>query len=160
LLKSGNYKLPDGSFLAAIIHNYLDVNEFISPLYKRIFEEYWAELSKGEAPSVTYFLAHPEEEVRKLSVDLLADNHTLSPNWLEMYQTKVEHPDSMPEVTAPKWIMRYQERYIQVKADELREQLKQTTDGDEQKEILGQIMELKRFEIDLATRLGAAPIRR
>ncbi len=56
------------------------------PILQLIFEEYSQAYEQETIPSEKFFVNHPEETVRKVTVDLLSQPHTLSPIWSEKHK--------------------------------------------------------------------------
>ncbi len=79
LLKFGDKKLkmPDGSefYVADVVINEIKSDEFVFtvPVYKKIFEEY----EQGQR-ELEHFINHDDEEIRKLTADILMSGYKLS----------------------------------------------------------------------------------
>ncbi len=69
--------------LEELLSDDLQMNDTVLQI---IFDEYRQAYEQDTIPSEQFFVNHPEESVRKITVDLLTQPHTLSPNWLEKHK--------------------------------------------------------------------------
>jgi len=88
LLENSNFEIEGENAVAQILRNLSDV-EIEHPLYSKIVEEYQQAFHQGEYLQQVYFINHPEETIRNLTIDLLQSPYELSDNWLKMHDVHI-----------------------------------------------------------------------
>lgn len=58
--------------------------------YQQIFEEFIKLSENNIIPDENYFLNHTDENIKKVTIDLITSPHTLSKNWEDMHQIFIE----------------------------------------------------------------------
>lgn len=62
---------------------------FHDPVFEAIFNEYSLMLEKGEIPDEQYFIQFPDEEIARISSDLISSRYELSQNWMTKHRINV-----------------------------------------------------------------------
>jgi DNA primase len=73
----------------------VDEIKFINPVFQQIFDIYVEALDREDLPDEAFFINHENDEVRRVSIDLLAEKYELSHNWKEKHQINVAAENDM-----------------------------------------------------------------
>ncbi len=85
-------KLSVAGYILLNIEDVLD--EFENPLYSKLVNHCLEMLVANKPFSKSYFIHHPDEEIRNMAVDLMSDPYEYSPNWKEMWEIELQtQPD-------------------------------------------------------------------
>ncbi|MFZ4542559.1 MAG: DNA primase [Saprospiraceae bacterium] len=80
-----------------ILSNISDIiDDFDDKVYESVAREYLDRVSRGVATNFQYFIQHPDEYIRKLSVDLSSSPDAYSHNWEERHHLPLQF-QKMPE---------------------------------------------------------------
>jgi len=154
LLNYGHLLLEDGSPLS----NYLLVEladvSFQHSVYRTIIDQYRNKVEQGECINSQYFIQHLDEEVQKTAITLTASPYDISPYWEEKHQIFLPKEEDNLYTIAYKNILRLKMRLIQQLIDQNNQQLKKTTDVDEEDQLLQVHEALKKTEASIAQQLG------
>ncbi len=122
--------------------------------YKKIYDEYLSHLENGELIDTTYFLNHPEEEIRNLACEVTIPKDTLSSLWSKR-GSECHTPEDTFKNDIPKTINSYKLKIIKLATKETMQQLKQANgkQPSEIKEIMDQVRQLKQVEKALSENL-------
>ncbi len=136
---SGEEKITVGQFIIQEILN--DDLEFKNLITKKIFNEYLAQLENSSDVDIRYFINHPDSEISKLAIDILASPHKLSKIW-EKHQTFPEPEVDFLRRNVPKSINVYKSKVVQMAIKKHQEELKHLDpqkQNDEVNELLKRI---------------------
>jgi DNA primase len=127
---------------------------FRTPEYKEIMEQFQRQLAQGNVVSITYFIQHQDDAIRKTAIDLTASPYEVSDYWEERHQIYTAKEEDNLHQTAFKNILRLKLRLIQQLIEDNRVGL-QNGLGDEEEDKLLQIHAvLKQSEASIAQQLG------
>jgi DNA primase len=123
-----------------LIANLKDVTDYFNnDLYKKILTIY-IEASETEGRiGAEYFLHHPEDEIKKIALDILTEEYSYSPNWENKLQSPLQS-QKMPEENYTRDIesslLRYKLNIIKIQCKELEEKLANASNQEEQTKLL------------------------
>ncbi|MEQ8237645.1 MAG: DNA primase [Cyclobacteriaceae bacterium] len=141
----------------SLISYYLSEMEeinFTNAIYHEILEIIKEKLSEGEIIDGEYLLQNGSEEVKRVVVDLMTPKYELSENWSKKFQIHVPTEIELLKDVTYSNILRLKFRIIQHLIKEENKKIKETVSEDALDEILDEINELKRIEMDIAKILG------
>lgn len=72
------------------------IDDFDDKFYESVVKEYLQRQNTGEVTNFQYFIQHPDEKVRRLTVDLTTSPDEYSPNWEKRWQLPLQF-QKMPE---------------------------------------------------------------
>jgi DNA primase len=128
--------------------------ELRSERLERIRTEYSDRLLFGEALSPDYFLHHPEEELKRLAIDVCAEFYQLSPNWETKYSIYIPTEEDLLSKALFSNILHLKRLHILYEIQELERQLDHLEGEDDGLNILRKHQEKKQVEIHLSKELG------
>lgn len=135
-----------------IIGELMDENMELKNLnYKKIFDEYLAHLESGEPIDTSYFMNHPDEQIRNLACDVAIPKDSLSTLWTKR-GSECHTPEDTFKTDIPKTINSYKLKIIKLATKETMEQLKGKK-ADEIMDIMNQVRQLKEVEKALSQNL-------
>jgi DNA primase len=102
-----------------------DELEFKNLIYKKIFEEYLEFINKGTHPEKTYFIYHSDENVSKLSADLLSPTYEISDFFKKRSGVRVETEDMKLKLLVPEAIIAYKRKILEKAQSDKVTELKQ-----------------------------------
>ncbi|QSE99218.1 DNA primase [Fulvivirga lutea] len=140
------------------IYNYLlneleDV-EFVTPVYKEIFELFKERLDQGEVIDDQYLIANGSEAIKKEVIDLVTERREISPNWNDKYQIFIPAEHDLLETVVYTHVARLKFRVIQKLITENLAKMKVEKDSEEQDKLFIIHDRLKKSEMELAKVLG------
>jgi DNA primase len=140
------------------LHNYLlneleDV-EFITPIYKEIFDIYKYRLQNGEVVNAEYLLEHGSNNVKKEAISLITSRREISPNWHDKFKIHIPHENEQLEAVVYTNVARLKFRVIQKLITENLAKMKSAESEEEQDKMFRIHGELKKSEVELAKVLG------
>ncbi|MDH5609737.1 MAG: DNA primase [Cyclobacteriaceae bacterium] len=152
-----NSKLEDEK----IVHYFLsetDEIHFTHPVYNKILGQFREKALAGEIVDATFFLDSDDEDIRKTVIELSATRYEISEFWESKYGIHVPHEaDHLKDVTFTN-ILRLKFRIIQHLIRTETDKLKHL-DGDSPDEIIEEIQDLKKMEMEIARILGNVTIK-
>ena len=111
--------------------------EFKNLMYKQIFEEYLEILNKGSHPDKNHFIHHSDENISKLSADLLSPDYELSEFFMKKSGVYVETEDMKLKLLVPEAIIAYKRKILEkAQKDKVKELQVAQQSGMEQEKIL------------------------
>jgi DNA primase len=132
---------------------------FINPLYSRILELYKDNLREGKLIDSQYLIHHPDPEISRTVVDLLAQPYEVSKMWNEKHKIFVpQEKDNLKSVMVTN-ILRLKFRIVQHLIEEENIKLKAATTEEETDKLLDEISELKKIEVAIASELGNVTVK-
>ncbi|MEQ9403675.1 MAG: DNA primase [Cyclobacteriaceae bacterium] len=134
--------------------NESDEIQFTNVTYRKIITYFKEKLREGEIIDGENLLSHPDEDVRRTVVDLVADKYEISENWKEKYKIHVpRETEFLRDVTYTN-VLRLKFRIIQHLIKEENQKLRSAKNEGEVDELLDEINELKKVEVEIAKILG------
>lgn len=131
----------------------LDDIMFDDPLFRAIYLDYRHTSNMGEAVDTARYVQHEQEEWRQLAIGMLAEKHTLSPNWKERHKINVKHESDQLYDALQESVDILKERRVDAMVRERQEQLK-TADDENLMILLAEIKALNEVKWKLAKRTG------
>lgn len=128
--------------------------EFETPVYKRILDLFKEKLAEGVIIDASYLLASPDDELRKVAVDLMAEKYELSPLWKDKYKIMVPNERDVLKNATYTNILRLKFKIVRKLMQENMEKLKDSKDESETNELLTVQRNLKKYEMSIAEILG------
>ncbi|MEQ9286490.1 MAG: DNA primase [Cyclobacteriaceae bacterium] len=128
--------------------------EFETPVYKRILDLFKEKLVEGVIIDASYLLASPDNELRKVAVDLMAEKYELSPLWKDKYKIMVPNERDVLKNATYTNILRLKFKIVRKLMQENMEKLKDSKDESETNELLTVQRNLKKYEMSIAEILG------
>ncbi|MEM9337949.1 MAG: DNA primase [Bacteroidota bacterium] len=128
--------------------------QFTNETYRKIIDLFKEKLKEGEIIDGENLLNHPDEDVRKTVVDLVTEKYEISENWEDKYHIHVpRETEFLRDVTYTN-VLRLKFRIIQQLIKEESKKLKEAEGDQEIDELLDEINELKKVEVEIAKVLG------
>ncbi len=88
LLENSNFEIEGENAIARILRNLYDV-EIENESYRKIVDEYRSYYQHNEFLPQAFFITHEDENVKKITLDLLQSPYELSENWLKMHDVPI-----------------------------------------------------------------------
>ncbi|MEP4533916.1 MAG: DNA primase [Cyclobacteriaceae bacterium] len=148
-----NQELQDEGLISYFLSEMEEI-QFSNPLYRQIIDIIKNKLQEGVLVDGEYLMNHGPEGVKNVVVDLLTQRHELSENWEKKYKIHVPRETELLRDVTYSNILRLKFRIVQHLIEEETKKLKDPQADDQIDEILDEINELKKIEIDLARHLG------
>lgn len=154
LILHGHKEIEDNYLIAHYIFDQLLEMDLQTRFFQQMREEYTDRLDFGENPGPDYFLHHPEEEIKRLVIDLCADYYQLSPNWESKFKIVIPTEEGLLSKSLYNNILRLKHAYVLNEIRQMEGQLQTETNEETEMEILTRIHERKALEMHLAKELG------
>ena len=155
LLNYGFHEIKEEYPLYQYIINELDELQLLTPVYKRLLEEYKKQLAKQNIPDTQYFIQNYDgDDIKSAVIDLCTDRWELSKNWELKYQIFVPHESDILGSAVYSNLIRLKHRLIQKIMKENMDKLKSVGETEAQNNISQNYCELKLKEMELAALLG------
>ncbi len=140
------------------LYNYLlteleDV-EFVTPVYKEIFDLFKAKLAEGEIIDGNYLVANGSEKIKHEAINLLTERREISPNWQDKYQIFIPSEKDLLDTVVYTNVARLKFRVIQKLISENLAKMREEKDTEEQDKLFIIHDRLKKSEVELAKVLG------
>ncbi len=140
-----------------LINYFLNESEeiqFSNLTYKKIIDFFKEKLREGEIIDGENLINHPDEDVRRTVVDLVADKYEISQDWKDKYQIHVpRETEFLRDVTYTN-VLRLKFRIIEHLIVEEKKKLKEARTEEETDELLDEIIELEKVRVSIAKILG------
>lgn len=135
-----------------------DEIEFINPIYSKFFEEFKVVYFDSTKDFIKHFTSHQDEEIRKLSIDLLSFPYTISPDWETKFNIytadiNIEKSPLLNEYVLSN-ILKLKLRNVEILIHEMEEKLKTELDSDEVLKILNKISIMNKIRVLLCKKLN------
>lgn len=135
-----------------------DGTEFTDPLSWAVYVDYRQRHNLGEQVSVADYTGHENPQWRDLAIDLLAEKHELSPNWLERHRIPVKHESEQLYDALIEAVDLLKERRVDRMVSEQEERLR-SSDPAEVKAAMEEILRLQVIKKMFAKRTGRVVVR-
>lgn len=140
------------------LYNYLlselEEVEFITPVYRDIFNLFKTKLSDGEVIDDKYLIANASESIKKEVIDLITERREISPNWNDKYHIFIPAEHDLLETVVYTNVARLKFRVIQKLITENLNKMREEKDSEEQDKLFIIHDRLKKSEMELAKVLG------
>lgn len=133
--------------------------QFTNPIYNEILEIFKDRLNEGELIDGDYLLRHGNEEVKKEVVGLMTSKYEVSENWEKKFQIHIPDEIMLLKDVAYTNILRLKFRIVQHLIEEENKKLKAATDDSKIDQLLDEINDLKKIEVDIAKILGNVTVK-
>ena len=125
---------------------------FSLPVHKKIQEHFAEALKEEVVPGERFFTSHPEPDVALLAVDLLTTPYKLD-NW-ESKKIYVKTESDVLKLSITETLFRYKDQVVEMRQHALLEKMKQSTDIDEQMQLMAEKKRLDTLRQLLNKQLG------
>lgn len=125
---------------------------FQNSLYKQILEEATSHLDDPDFVPSRYFLAHPQQEISKLTADLLEDRYELSKVHMKQYGENLKQEDTplaeekQLETAVPRVLTELKNAFINQQIKSIKDQMKQKQKEGDMDATIALMQQLKEFE--------------
>lgn len=140
-----------------VINYFLNESEeiqFSNVTYKKIIEYFKEKLREGEIIDGENLINHPDEDVRRTVIDLVADKYEISTDWKEKHNIHVpRETEFLRDVTYTN-VLRLKFRIIQHLIEGEKQKLENAKTEQETDELLDEIIELENVRVSIAKILG------
>lgn len=137
-----------------MLANLADV-EFDHIACKTILEEYRTQMSAGRLPTEQDFIKHHNVAIVDLSISLVSSPYTLSDNWYTKRKIYVKNERENLKATVLGGIFHLKKRKIDHILNNIRVEIQQETDIDNQTILMKRYMQVKEVEKGISSFLGA-----
>lgn len=150
-----NWDEISNTYIASyMLANLADV-EFNHPQCKAIFNEYCCEMKAGRLPTEKDFIAHRDLAIADLAISLISSPYNLSENWYAKRRIYVKNEHENMKATILGGIFHLKKRKIDQILKQIRQEIQQEIDIDNQTILMRRYMQVKEVEKDITTFLGA-----
>lgn len=147
-------KIPVYQYIANQLNQ--DDIVFEHTIFGKIFEEYLQVATDKNVVIENYFISHPDEAIRNITIDLLSNIHDTSPNWLEkhhIYVPKETDLESLEILT--RYIFQTSTSYQLQKVISILSRLKkQLRESEQHEDIQNEIIRYTKIKNELSRVLG------
>lgn len=154
LINYGFNEIEEEFKLYNYLLNELEDVEFVTPVYREIFELFKSKLSSGEVIDSNYLISNGSDTVKTEVIDLVTERREVSPNWNDKYQIYIPEEKDLLENIVYTNVARLKFRVIQKLITENLLKMKEQSDPQEQDKLFIIHDRLKRSEMELAKVLG------
>ncbi len=121
-----------------IVHEIVsDELSFSDKVFGEVFNEYKFHVEQGIFPGDQHFVRHPDPEISKLSVDLLAESYELARIW-QLRQSYVESEDRMLKELVPESVLKFKSDKIKERRAGLLEEIRTASEAGDM-EMVGRL---------------------
>lgn len=132
------YREPVAQFILSDL--LADNLSFGHPLHRSMFEVFARSVADGVIPPAQHFLHNSDDEIARLTVDLITSPYELH-NW-ERKKIFVKTETDVLKQAISTSLFRYKDYVLKSRSDAITEKLRETTDPDEQTALLSEKIEL------------------
>ncbi|MFY0598719.1 MAG: DNA primase [Cyclobacteriaceae bacterium] len=154
-----NQELNDEELISYFISEIEEI-QFVNPVYKEILRIIKEKLAAGELVDGQYLINHGSEEIKSVVVDLMTPRYEVSENWEKKFKIYIPKEKELLKDVTYSNILRLKFRIVQHLIEEENKKLiEEIQDDDKVDEILDEINELKKIEMDIAKHLGNVTVK-
>lgn len=154
LLKYGKMNIGEEKHLFEYLLEELKEINFENETYKALFEAFKERHEEGEVIDSGYFIKNPQHPLQSVVIDLMAEPHSISEQWMLRYHSYTTTEKDDLEKTAFKNILRLKLKLIQNLVKENQEALRSARDEKQEESLLQVHAQLKSYEVAIAKELG------
>lgn len=137
-----------------VISNLADVT-FDNLQCKAILEEYNKLIENGELPTVQDFIKHSDPQISELAISLVSSPYNLSENWYVKRKIYVRNETENMRATILGGIFHLKKRKIDRILKNIRQEIQQETNEDNQTILMQRYMRVKEVEKGISSFLGS-----
>jgi DNA primase len=141
-----------------VVHYLIDELEgtvFQTPLFIRILDLCKQEFAAQRAPKPDFFLHHADEEIQSFSINISSDKHSVSSEWKDKHEIRVNTDEEMLEDLAYKNVLRLRKVYNDQHLQEVLSKLDSLqADSPEMDGVLLEFLRLKEIQKNISQELG------
>ncbi|MEP5612843.1 MAG: DNA primase [Cyclobacteriaceae bacterium] len=140
-----------------LINYFLNESEeiqFSNVTYKKIIDYFKEKLRDGEIIDGENLINHPDEDIRRTVVDLVADKYEISNDWKEKHNIHVPRETEFLRDVSYTNVLRLKFRILQHLIEEEKRKLEVSKSEKETDELLDEIIELEKIRVSIAGDLG------
>lgn len=154
LLEHGGEEAEEGFTTAQIIEERVDPELIVSPLARKLFDDYFRYCrEKGYPPAMSFFVDHPDSDIRQKVATLLQPDD-ISENWEAKYGIFTLQGSSRIPLEIESCLEYFEVKKIRVMEEILLKQLENSKDIADTKRIQAAYLELKKEEKEIMQRHG------
>jgi DNA primase len=158
LLEFGNQPWDDEQLVSDYLIGFLDdlgldLYQSPSPL-QSVLNTYRSLHENGSSTDAKQLLYHEDPEISQVSIELLHEKESISPNWNRRYEGKIPTREDLYREEIDSILCYLQLRKIKKMILVNQQELSQTTDTEHQLLCMQTHQELKKMEISLTSRIG------
>jgi DNA primase len=148
-------KVEEETSVAELMFEMLAMDDilFDEPIFRDIYLDYRHNSNLGAAVSATHYVGHAQEDWRRTAIDLITEQHVLSPNWKERHKIHVKRENESMFTALEEAVYILKERRLDRMIKELQEKLK-TAGEDDILILLNEIKVKNTFKLQLAKKTG------
>ena len=159
LINYGHLEInPEKAPGLTVVHYLVDELEgtvFQTPLFVRILDLCKQEFAAQRAPKPDFFLHHSDEEIQSFSINISSDKHSVSSEWKDKHEIRVNTDEEMLEDLAYKNVLRLRKVYNDQHLREILNKLDSlSADSTEMDEVLLEFIRLKEIQKNISQELG------
>jgi DNA primase len=138
-----------------IVDDFIEDNlSFENNQCQTIFDIFAKHRESETTPKESEFTNHPDPEVSKLAINLLATNYSLSPNWEKKHRISVKEEEDILKESVLESISCFKLRQIEKMMGKAQEELKASTSDEEIMRLLEDYQKLKAKHVLFARELS------
>ena len=153
LLLYGHHSVEDSYLVCDYIREELDDISLRDDRYKQIFEIYYEHVATQKSLIEKFMIEQTEPEVSKRVIDLIMENHMISPGWEERL-VYVPKKDERIQHVITRSIDQLKFDVVKDMIEEKRQELKQTGDENDQIILMTEIQHLIKVKRTIAEKYG------
>ena len=153
LLNYGDSKIDEHQTVSEWILDEVSEVEFQNETYRLIIGQYLSAQNNKQILTISDFINHPNEEIRKIVSTVLVTENEVSENWKEKHNIDITNEQANVSALALGSVQKLKLRIIQKMIDENIEKMKAAT-ADESDAFISVHQNLKKAEMELASQLG------
>jgi DNA primase len=141
-----------------VIANLSDV-EFEHPASRKFMEEYKAKIEEGELPTEKEFIQNKDPQISDLTISLFSSPYILSENWYAKRKIYVRNESENLRATILGGIFHLKKRKIDRILQNIREEIQNEKDDDNQVILMQRYMQIKEVERGISGFLGSVIVK-
>jgi DNA primase len=150
----GTHELEPEVTLAHYLLSQIPGLDFQTPAYQKILSYCRQQFEQGTAPDAQEYLAHPDEDIQRTSIDFVTSKYDVSENWHSMHEIYVPKETDLLDRLAHTCVLRLKKAFNDLRMATLKQQLTETSDATAVEVLLTQFMDMKRIDRLLCDELG------
>ena len=128
-----------------------DQIKFSFNIFNQIYNEVKASFLSSKYIDLKHFINHSDEDINKISIDLISEKHSISNNWKEKHKIFTLMESEKMKNTTEKAILSLKKCHVDIKIKELQ---KLITEGSSESSVLNQLSELTKVKTQISKSLG------
>jgi len=153
LLLYGHHAIEENYLVSDYIREEIDDIQLKDEEYKKIFETYYGQIANQKSLIEKYMIEQTSSDISKMVIDLIVENHMVSPGWEERLIYVPKKDEKIHEVIS-KAIDRLKFEYLKLVLDNKTLELKEITDSEEVTLIQMELIQLQKAYNAIAHKYG------